>query len=334
MNKSILSKLIFLYLITSLLLIACSNNKQSNNSSTPIEPGNKTASIDDATPTSNPNEIVLDDSDQKDAFAKIEQLVKEMMSFDEEYLLRGAQLLSGESFRSNYINQIDYQLNINDWTKLAGSKDLLPKVKTITLNEIKELNPPNEDYLKKYLINVDVTYDSNRYVLKEFQLMGFTINKKAENSTWEITGFNTNQYLQITYDENGKERWEVIPEPEEQEAVAVAKKAITSFYTFSDRKSANDTKGIEEIWHPSYKEGTIELMKENGTASFDSLTPEQLPEVTHAYVVELLPITEKIEGVDKACISSSKNPQKNRAFFPIIVVGNFYRSFMSACFIR
>jgi type I restriction enzyme S subunit len=34
------------------------------------------------------------------------------------------------------------------------------------------------------------------------------------------------------------------------------------------------------------------------------------------------------------CISSSKNPQKNRAFFPIIVVGNFYRSFMSACFIR
>ncbi|MBW4677810.1 MAG: TniB family NTP-binding protein [Desmonostoc geniculatum HA4340-LM1] len=36
----------------------------------------------------------------------------------------------------------------------------------------------------------------------------------------------------------------------------------------------------------------------------------------------------------KGCISSSKNPQKNRAFFPIIVVGNFYRSFMSACFIR
>lgn len=288
-------------LVISLLLVGCSNESSNKNQSTLSNESDTTqAAIVDAPPSSNPSAKVLEDPDQQQALEIVEQFINKLMSFDEDPLQRGTQYLDSESFRSTYINQVDYQLNIDDWTKQIGSKDMLPKVNTVTLKEIIVLNVPNEDYVKRLFLNVNISYDSTRYVPRNYQHMGFTINKKADNSKWVITGFNLNQHVQIHNDENGIQRWDVIPEPEEKEAAEIAKKAIKSVYNFSDRKSGSDTKGLEELLHPKYMDNTLSLMKENGISLFDSLTPEELPEVTNVYIEEILPIAEKLKDIDKA----------------------------------
>jgi len=52
-------------------------------------------------------------------------------------------------------------------------------------------------------------------------------------------------------------------------------------------------------------------------------------------MIELEQARHRLEelGLGQACFLSSKITQKNRVFLPIIVMGIFYRCFISACFI-